>query len=78
MSTIIINRTEFVNVNILPRIDSLARERSYARSDVVRDILYSSFKYPTTQRSPEQLEEIYSEEASIESTWEKQMCGSLR
>ncbi len=63
MSTIIINRTKYINVNILPKIDSLAQERSCTRSDVLRDVFYSSFKYPKQERTPEQIEADHELEA---------------
>ncbi len=66
MPTITINRNEFVNADILPKIDALARERSCTWSDVLRDIFYSSFKYSPLQRSKEQIEADCEIEVSTE------------
>lgn len=74
MSTIIINLTEFVNTNILPKIDVLARARSCTRSDVLRDIFYSSFNYSPLQRSQEQIEADCEIEMSIERKCGKDKC----
>lgn len=65
------NRTEFVNTNILPKIDVLVRARSCTRSDVLQDIFYSSFNYSPLQRSQEQIEADYEIEISTESKYGK-------
>lgn len=74
MSTILINRTEFVNTNILPKIDVLARARSCTRSDVLQDILYSSFNYSPLKRSQEQIEAYCEIEISTERKCGKEKC----
>lgn len=74
MSTILINRTEFVNANLLPKIDALARASSCTRSDVLRDIFYSSFNYSPLQRSKEQIEANCEIEISSESKCGKEKC----
>lgn len=66
MSTIIINRTKFFNASILPKVDELARKRSCTRSDVLRDIFCTSFRYPRRERTPEQIEAEHELEATVE------------
>jgi hypothetical protein len=77
MSTIFINRTSFFNASILPKVDELARERSCTRSDVLRDIFCTSFKYPSAQRSAEQIEIDHALEASTELERGKNKCVAV-
>ncbi len=77
MAKIILSKTRFVNQQILPQVDKLAISRACTRSDVLKDIFYSTFKYRPLKRTPEQIEAMYAIEKSEERECEKNKCMAV-
>lgn len=74
MALLTIPRTNYFDKNILPKIDALTSANSCTRSDVLRDIFYSSFKYSPSPRSKEQIEADCEIEISTERKRGKDKC----